>query len=227
MVSRTVCQLNRSVGQDSECEYIKSLQAEVFRLEQLCGEQKQKLEQYELKLSQTRDMMSVLQVKAEQDTLTGLYNPGTTRRLVEEYLAATEPQGSCALVMIDIDNFKQVNDRYGHMTGNQLLVCAASIIKKLFRAHDIVGRVGGDEFLVLMKEVPDCEIVRRRCDQLVSAFQGISCGPLNEGTLSCSVGVALSSECGRRYDHLFCCADQAMYQSKGHGGNRFTVYSGD
>lgn len=204
-------------------EHIVGVLVEAGSLKQERDELKNKLEQYQLKLSQTQDIVSVLEIRAEQDSLTGLYNASATRRLAEEYLSGSD-QGNCALLMIDVDHFKQVNDRCGHMVGDQMLIRAAAIIKKLFRSQDVVGRVGGDEFLVLMKDVPSSEIAYKRCMQLVNAFHEITDEHLPNGVLSCSVGVALSAVCGNSYQELFCCADRALYRVKGNGGNQFMIY---
>lgn len=224
MDSRTGSQLNQTISGGSDREYICRLLEEIERLKLVCEEQKDKLEQYRLKLSQTQDMVSVWQVRAEQDSLTGLYNASTTRQLAEEFLQVAESDRDSALLIIDVDNFKQVNDRFGHMVGDKVLTGAAAKIKKLFRSHDIVGRVGGDEFLVLMKDVPDSEIVKKRCEQLIEAFSEINCEQLEKGTLGCSVGVAQTSVCGTSYNRLFCCADSSLYRSKANGGKCFSLY---
>ena len=224
MDSRTGGQLNQMISKESEQEYICRLLEEVERLKQICEDQKNKLEQYRQKLSQTQDMVSVLQVRAEQDSLTGLYNASTTKQLAREFLETAEPDRDSALLIIDLDNFKQVNDNYGHMVGDKVLIGAAAKIKKLFRSHDIVGRVGGDEFLVLMKDVPDSEIVKKRCNQLIEAFGEINDEQLGKGMLGCSIGVAQTSVCGTSYDRLFCCADSSLYRSKAVGGKCFSLY---
>lgn len=168
-----------------------------------------------------REKLSNMTVRAEKDSLTGLLNAGTTRRLGEEYLA--EGEKNCALIVIDVDDFKQINDRYGHMVGDRVMCCAAYTIKKLFRAGDIVGRVGGDEFLVLMKDISDRAIAELRCSQIVKAFSDIECDQMEGHTLSCSVGASLAPYHGNGYETLFCRADSAMYRAKKTGGNKFII----
>lgn len=168
-----------------------------------------------------REKLSNMTVRAEKDSLTGLLNAGTTRRLGEEYLA--EGEKNCALIIIDVDDFKQINDRFGHMVGDRVMCCAAYTIKKLFRAGDIVGRVGGDEFLVLMKDVPDRAIAELRCSQIVKAFSEIVCEQIEGHSLSCSVGASLAPYHGNGYDTLFCRADSAMYRAKRSGGNKYII----
>ena len=178
------------------------------------------LAQYKQKLSQTESMMSSFQIRAEQDSLTQVFNARTTRDLCEEYLS--DPARKCAMIILDVDEFKQINDRYGHMVGDQVLICAIGTVKKLFRANDIVGRVGGDEFIVLMKDVSDRTIVELRCSQILSAFREITCDAFLGHRLTCSVGAAFSIG-GKDYDELFCRADKLLYQSKDAGGNCYHV----
>ena len=187
---------------------------------QIAAEHEQ-MAQFREKLLQTEDVVSSLRVRAEQDSLTGLFNNRTTRNLAEEYLQAREKP--CAMIIIDVDNFKRINDRHGHMTGDKALTGAAAAIKKLFRANDIVGRIGGDEFLVLMKDVDRREIVEMRCQQIVHGFHDIVCDLSPDDTLSCSVGAVFSVTPGYSYDELFCRADKATYCSKDSGGNRYCI----
>lgn len=180
-----------------------------------------KVEQYKTKLSQTENRISDLQIRAEQDSLTNIFNARTTKNLCKEYLEQTKCK--CALLIIDVDDFKRINDRYGHMTGDRVMICAANAIKKLFRVNDIVGRVGGDEFLVLMKDVPETDIVYTRCEQINTAFNKMQIDGLENETISCSVGAAVSCVKGIAYDKLFLCADKAMYRAKKNGGNQYFI----
>ena len=168
-------------------------------------------------------MNQALKEQAEQDSLTKIYNARTARKLAETYMAEkTSPK--CVLLIIDLDDFKQVNDRYGHLFGDAVLVQAARAIKKLFRNKDIVGRIGGEEFLVLMKDVTDAAIVNQRCSQINEAFHEIMKEQLQDRKLSCSIGVAFAPEHGTTYFELFCDADQALYQAKDLGKDRYVFY---
>ena len=179
------------------------------------------VEQYCEKLRQTENVMDFLRERAQQDSLTGLLNARTTRNMVEDYLAARE--APCAMMVIDVDNFKRVNDSYGHMAGDKVMTGAANAIKKLFRANDIVGRIGGDEFLVLMKDVTKLDIARTRCQQIVQGFRQVDCAELQGDSLSCSVGAVFSTVPGCNYNQLLCGADQAMYRAKTAGGDQFCI----
>lgn len=170
-----------------------------------------------------RQMTSALREQAEQDSLTKIYNARTARKLAEEYMSEEEP-ADCVLFIIDLDNFKQVNDQYGHMFGDAVLVQAAQTIKKLFRGKDIVGRIGGEEFMVLMKDVTEEGIVHQRCRQLNEAFHEIMRDQMGGRALSCSIGASFAPTHGKTYFELFCCADQALYLAKDLGKDRYVMY---
>ena len=165
-----------------------------------------------------------LQDRAERDALTKLLNKEAGRRHAENYFTQF-PQGvNCALLIIDLDNFKQVNDRYGHLFGDAILTQAAREIKKLFRNQDILARIGGDEFMVLMRGVSDRALVESRCNRLLATFRSVFCNARYDLPLTCSVGVALSPEHGTSYYDLYHRADQALYQAKDRGKSAYVIY---
>ena len=166
----------------------------------------------------------LLEEQAKRDSLTKLYNAQTTRQMAEAYLAEASKDMGCALLIIDLDDFKQINDHYGHMFGDVVLVEAAQTIQKMFRAKDVVGRIGGEEFLVLMKDVTDRAIVDMRCRQLNEAFHHIQEKHLQEDLLSCSIGVAFDPSHSKTYFEMFCSADQALYLAKDLGKDRYVFY---
>lgn len=194
--------------------YIHGVLVVISRFRNIFSSMQQKLNDYENKIIESNE-------RASKDSLTMVSNAKTTRILCEEYLS----NNICgyALMVIDVDGFKYINDNYGHYIGDKALIAIADIIKNLFRTNDIVGRIGGDEFLVLMKGVSTREIVEKRSSQIVSALRNVSIGDLKEGSLSCSVGVVFSKDCNRSYDVIFRMADKSMYEAKSNGGNRFEI----
>lgn len=156
----------------------------------------------------------VLQDRAERDSLTKLLNKDAGRKRAEAYFQQLGENLHCAMLIIDLDDFKQVNDHYGHLFGDTVLTTAAKEIKYLFRNQDIVSRVGGDEFMVLMRGVSDRTIVENRCKRLLEVFQKMIRSYQLQIPMGCSIGVALAPEHGNNYLQLFKCADQALYQAK-------------
>ena len=167
----------------------------------------------------------LLQDKAERDALTKLLNKTAGRKQAEEYLARF-PQGN-TLLIIDLDNFKEVNDRYGHLFGDAVLTKAAREIEKLFRSQDIVSRIGGDEFMVLMRGVSDRNLISNRCRRLLNIFANTFQNGPRKLPLSCSIGIAISGEHGTDYYELFNHADQALYRAKSIGKNDFCYFDWD
>jgi len=161
-----------------------------------------------------------LQSRAEQDSLTKLLNKDAARKQAEEYFSR---QQDGALLIIDLDDFKQINDLHGHLFGDAVLVKSAQEIKKLFRGQDIVARIGGDEFMVIMRGVADRNLLEQRCQQLVQIFR--STFRSYKISLSCSIGIALSPLHGQTYYELFQRADQALYRAKAKGKNRFAIFN--
>ena len=166
-----------------------------------------------------------LQERAERDPLTKLLNKDAGRRQAEAYFSRFSENIQSALLIIDLDNFKQVNDQYGHLFGDAVLTQTAREIKKLFRNQDVVARIGGDEFMVLMRGISDRKLLESRCQSMLNIFRNIFQNQKYKLPLSCSVGIALSPEHGKTYYELFNKADQALYWAKAKGKNNFVFYN--
>lgn len=156
-----------------------------------------------------------LQDQATQDSLTKLLNAHTTRMLAEQYLHNHAEQVHCAMLILDVDNFKHINDKYGHLFGDEILICVADILKRSFRNDDIVGRIGGDEFFVLMKNISDTQKIHERCAQLLDDIRNAPAAC--RCSLTASIGVSIVSGTPARYNDLFLQTDDALYQAKDAG----------
>jgi diguanylate cyclase (GGDEF)-like protein len=163
--------------------------------------------------------------QSQKDGLSGLYNKQVTQSLIEGYLSGEGAGGRHAVVMIDIDNFKRINDTLGHMRGDEALVEVSRRIQEFFRSTDIAGRIGGDEFLVLLKNYASSDMLVRKMEALGDLLRDV---PLKGGDrgFSGSVGVSLYPEDGTTYEELFKKADISLYYSKAHGKDRFYLYGG-
>ena len=165
-----------------------------------------------------------LQSKAERDSLTKLLNKNTSRQQVEHRLLNRRAEELAALLIIDLDNFKLVNDCHGHMFGDTVLTQTAAEIRRFFRSDDIIARIGGDEFMVFMSSIPSRELVERRCAGLMDSLCSLFKDRLTDCGLSCSIGVALSPQHGLSFQDLFQHADLALYRAKAQGKNRCALY---
>lgn len=168
----------------------------------------------------TRDLMD----KADHDSLTGLYNKGAARRRIERLMEQARGGTDSAIMILDLDNFKRINDVYGHMFGDAVLMEVSTRLKDLARAEDVIARIGGDEFLVYLHDVPCEETLLERARQTVESVLSISPEELRGNPLTCTVGVAWFPRDGGDYQELFRSCDQALYQAKAQGKNQFLVY---
>ncbi len=166
-----------------------------------------------------------LKTKAERDALTKLLNKNAARCQIEDYLSSCQMHDYSALIIIDLDNFKQVNDCYGHMFGDAVLTQVAREIRRLFRSEDILARIGGDEFMVFIKNIPNRSLLGNRCARLVATVHDMFRTSLPGSALSCSVGAAIFPDHATAFQELFQRADQALYRAKGQGKNRYVCYN--
>lgn len=163
-----------------------------------------------------------LLVAARMDKMTMLLNRETTMEEIRSTLKL-EPESMHALFMIDADNFKMLNDTLGHQAGDKFLIDLACEIKKGFRGTDIVGRIGGDEFFALMKNVPNTEVAERKAQNLLNAVQSV-CSAYPDIPLSGSIGVSLYPENADNLEELYAKADSALYEAKRNGKNQFVFF---
>jgi diguanylate cyclase (GGDEF)-like protein/PAS domain S-box-containing protein len=165
-----------------------------------------------------------IRYQALHDPLTGLPN----RVLFLDRLghALARPGAEVAVVLLDIDNFKLVNDSLGHSAGDKLLMEIAPRLKTALGPGDTIARLGGDEFVVLLEEIPDERSAARVAERIVSVFDlpfDVSAG---EHFAKASLGIALANGDGIRPASLIRDADAAMYQAKGRGRGRFEIFDG-
>lgn len=161
------------------------------------------------------------QVKAELDLMTGLYNKATVERLMQDRLAANDTWN--ALFVIDIDNFKQVNDSEGHLVGDHTIRIIADLISGHFRKTDLIGRIGGDEFAVFMIDLPSRDLARRKAEELIGLLRykpNITI-PAN---VTVSIGLAFTEKKPYSYQELFVKADKALYCAKKNGKGQYAEY---
>lgn len=166
-----------------------------------------------------------LKKEAEQDLLTGLYNHVTTVGLIEKAIANSKSGSRHALFVIDIDNFKTANDKLGHLFGDGLLMEISAKLKSQFREDDIIGRMGGDEFVVFLQNISSDTILEEKSKMLNELFRNMSCDCGDVCRVSCSVGAAIYPTDGTSYSELFRKADMAMYVAKNSGKDACCIYS--
>lgn len=163
----------------------------------------------------TRSMQAKLFHTANRDSLTNLY---TRRRVMHEVLQLAESRSS-TIILLDIDHFKQINDRWGHERGDLILQRVAEAISTNVRATDVASRWGGEEFLVLMPSTP-AHAAKAVADRILLRIREWV-GQLNDTPLTVTATLAVSEiHCGESFESALIRADQALYQGKHQGRNQ-------
>ena len=161
---------------------------------------------------------------ARHDPLTGLANRKAFTETGLGILARARVDGSAgAVLVIDLDGFKPINDRFGHATGDQVLVQLAARLESTARTTDLVARLGGDEFAILCPNLHDPEHIGQFCNRLVAAIGDIPDDICPGNALGASIGIATYPKDGYDLHHILGQADRAMYAAKQAGGSRWML----
>lgn len=164
-----------------------------------------------------KDMVRKLENKSSRDMLTGLLNKSAFEESVAKHLAEREPGDECSLLIMDFDNFKTVNDESGHQVGDEVLHNFGRILSNCFRGRDVIGRVGGDEFMVLLRGPVSDVSLMERCGRINTMLRMMKAG--NREGFSCSIGI-VADRIGATFEELYRLADNALYESKALGKAR-------
>ncbi|MCH5142381.1 MAG: diguanylate cyclase [Clostridiales bacterium] len=163
--------------------------------------------------------MADFERRANHDAKTGLFNYNVAKKHIDMELAMNDGT-KYVLAMFDLDNFKQANDVYGHLFGDEILMAIADRLRKNMRSTDIASRMGGDEFIFFMEYSGNYE------PQIKRIFKNLT-QPYKEFNVGVSMGIVTSDRYNGNYDDLFAMADEAMYIVKKNGKNSYHVYGSD
>lgn len=210
-VARTILGITRNV---SERKAVESALRETNR-------------QLHARIEEIGRLQVALQELAVRDSLTGLYNRRYLDETLEREVSRARREGiPLSLVMLDIDHFKRVNDTYGHQVGDEVLRILASTLLADIRAEDVACRYGGEEFLILLPNMP-LETTMLRAQGWRNAVEALRVTHGNfQITFTISLGVSAYPEHGKTPDDLTRCADQALYRAKHEGRNQVSVFFG-
>ncbi|MCM1253907.1 MAG: diguanylate cyclase [Clostridium sp.] len=164
-----------------------------------------------------------LEEKADTDLLTGLNNKLATERKIKEFIEKY-PDKQSMMFILDIDNFKKINDTMGHAFGDEVLRSLGKQIGVLFRATDIVGRAGGDEFIIFLKDIADMEAIKKEAKKVEDFFKDFKAGEYTKYSATASIGVAIFPQEGNSFENIYKAADQALYKAKKRGKNQLAFY---
>ena len=167
--------------------------------------------------------------RAENDLLTGVLNKKTMEEKVTQCLASIKDNNHCIFFMVDLDNFKNVNDKLGHISGDKAIVDTADRLREVFPKKAYVGRLGGDEFAVCaiydaFDEESMHEYVKRKAEKICEVNRRTYRNGETEVSISSSVGIALAPDQATQFEDLYKKADSALYQSKNGGKNCYHLY---
>lgn len=177
-------------------------------------------------ITELKRQQEALEHQAQHDALTGLPNRVLLNdRLQEALKRMARHRQRVALLFLDLDNFKHVNDGFGHTAGDNLLVELSRRLKKQLREGDTLARQGGDEFLVLLGDIDDVDDVSVVCMRLLECLKQPFCHESVEYYVTASIGVTLAPEDGNTSEALIKNADMAMYRAKNLGRNNFQFFT--
>ncbi len=163
--------------------------------------------------------------RAERDALVNVYNKAATEQKIKEALLEVD---AGAFFILDIDDFKGINDTKGHPFGDKVLIYLSRRIENTFRGQDIVGRIGGDEFVVFLRNTSSEVIIKSKAEELCREMSiPFADESGNNVSVSISIGIALMPKHGKDFDTLYSCADRALYRSKELGKNTYTICTGN
>lgn len=199
---------------DSEIPELKPLMEMIVQLERGYVEKAQGMNQME-------DQLSAARTRAEYDRLTGLHNRNGFEERAEAFLKEENPGG--ALILMDLDNFKRVNDCEGHPAGDRVLCLFAECLRAAFRREDVIGRLGGDEFVVLICNPVPARILEEKFAALLAQVHEKLRECYEKYRLSASIGAVPVDGSVRDYRKLYRCADTALYISKYMGKDRYYI----
>jgi diguanylate cyclase (GGDEF)-like protein len=164
-----------------------------------------------------------LQEKADTDLLTSLNNKLATERKIKEYMSE-HPSEQSVMMLLDIDNFKKINDTLGHAFGDEVLRSLGNHIGSVFRVTDIIGRTGGDEFMIFLKKVATDDVICKEAGKASDFFDNFEAGGYVKYSATASIGVAVYPREGASFEQLYKSADEALYLAKKRGKNQIAFH---
>ncbi len=177
-------------------------------------------------LEASRYLTNSLQISVETDALTRTYSRETATEKIAEVIAKMDgDKMEHALISVDVDNFKEINDTYGHQTGDIYLQEFSGALKSVLRTNDVIGRLGGDEFVVLLHNVGNKENTQKILERMFEKVQDININNLSFENVGISAGVMMLPTQEQDFETLSNFADKALYEAKNSGKNKFVFYS--
>lgn len=167
-----------------------------------------------------------LQRQAQIDSLTSLYNQGTSRSKIDDIALENTEESMNAFIIMDLDNFKEVNDTFGHVQGDEVLRNVGDILRHFFKFDsDVIGRLGGDVFVIFMRDIPSEKLVKKYCDELLAEIRKPHFIGGKQFQVTASMGIAIQDNGPDSFDYLYKCADEALYVQKSNKKSGICFYN--
>lgn len=163
-----------------------------------------------------------LKKQLDMDMLTKLGNRTSLERIVAQYVY--DSKEDAVMIIMDLDNFKTVNDMMGHAYGDEVLQIVGAYLKGAFRKTDVVSRLGGDEFMIFLPYVDEIDVITQKLQLLIEHIKEIPIDPKSECHVGSSFGISKYPQDGADFETLYKKADIALYQAKNNGKNCFAIY---
>lgn len=170
-------------------------------------------------IQEQKDLESLIRI----DALAGCLRKDAFEMMTKDYMAEN-PNSQDVLFVIDLDNFKAVNDNLGHQFGDMVIKGVGTKLMQLFHDCDFVGRIGGDEFMVFMKDIADVSVAEKKAKEILSALDATYTGASSSYRITASVGMAYHPLDGMTFQELYEHGDMALYEAKHNGKNGAVIY---
>ncbi len=165
-------------------------------------------------IDEKKKELQYLKEMAVMDSATGVYNKQTTEDMIKAFITVEGKHGKHAMLVIDIDDFKGINDDHGHRVGDAVISALGAELNHIFRATDIKGRIGGDEFMILMKDIEGIDLILSKAEAIGQIFKNREFDENKGIVVSASIGIAIYDKDGSTYEELYEAADRALYNCK-------------
>ncbi|MBR5340639.1 MAG: diguanylate cyclase [Erysipelotrichaceae bacterium] len=166
-----------------------------------------------------------LEKRSRSDALTGILNRSATEEAIKDILREEGSHG--ALMMVDCDRFKEINDTFGHASGDNVLITIGQILHSNTKGMDVTGRIGGDEFVVYLKDIDSNEDICTMAEHIENQAMHVFDNDILKGYVSLSIGIARFPEDGKTFEELYKSADKALYHAKACGKANYKFYTPD
>lgn len=185
---------------------------------------------YYFRINKKNKLIQRVTALSKKDSMTKLYNRDTFEEIVTKLLESENLSKHSAFIMMDIDSFKSINDSYGHLIGDKVIIKVTNLLKRSFKYSDVLGRMGGDEFAIFMYNIDSVNYVKYKIEKLIIDINNCMMEEKEEANkivVKCSFGITFIKDEKKTFERIYKEADDALYKAKSDGKNKYIVYNKD